>query len=166
MKSVVFLLAAMMVASLAGGATAPVAFAPVGPNPFQGKSAAANGQLVVFSCLVGRIEGDSPSWFRHSDYEICDRNGHLWRRGDNSVRYYDQAPRKVSLPAGWYLVKAEAEDYSLVEAPVHIESGRTTRVHLDDNWRPPPSVPKSEIVSAPDGIPVGWRAEVPKSLWN
>jgi hypothetical protein len=39
---------------------------------------------------------------------------------------------------------------------VVIKAGRTTRVHLDDKWQPPADTPKDELVTMPDGKPVGW----------
>jgi hypothetical protein len=65
----------------------------------------------------------------------------------------------VALPAGRYFVKAQGKDYLQVEVPITIERGRTTRVHLDDKWNLPADTPKRELVSLPNGNPVGWCAE-------
>jgi hypothetical protein len=164
MKRICFLPVFGLALVMAGCSSAPVALAPVGPNPLGTSSAAATGELQVFSSLVDRSEGDNPTWHQHSDYEVFDSKGHLVKRVDNSTGYYDQSPRQVALPPGKYLVKAEAQDYLSVKVPVEIENGRTTRVHLDDNWKPTTNLPKSEVVSAPDGQPVGWRAEPPKAF--
>jgi hypothetical protein len=86
------------------------------------------------------------------------------KRVDNTTGHYMQAPRRVTLPAGHYLVRARANDYLEVEVPVTIEGGRVTRVHLDDKWRPPANTPKNRLVSLPDGIPVGWRADAAKEF--
>jgi hypothetical protein len=79
------------------------------------------------------------------------------KRVDNTTGHYAEAPRLVTLPPGQYLVKTQAKDYFWVELPVTIERGRTTKVHLDDKWKPPTDAPKKEIVSLPNGKPVGWR---------
>ena len=103
-------------------------------------------------------------WYQHTDYSIYDLRGTLLKRVDNTLGHYEQAPCRVPLTAGRYRVKAEAEDYLQVEVPVTIEPGRTTRVHLDNNWKLPVATPKSEVVSTPNGNPVGWRAEPAKGL--
>jgi hypothetical protein len=120
------------------------------------------GGLQVFSSLVGRSEGDNPTWFQHTDYYLYDLHGKRLRHMDNAIGYYEQAPRREALAAGRYLVKAEARDYLWVVVPVTVECGRTTSVHLDDNWKLPGDVPKGELVSMPNGNPVGWRAESAK----
>jgi len=83
---------------------------------------------------------------------------------DNTIGYYARAPRRVTLPAGRYLVKAQAKDYFWVDVPVIIERGQTTRVHLDDNWKLPAETPKTELVSFPNGNPVGWQAESTRKI--
>ena len=69
------------------------------------------------------------------------------------------APPVVALPPGRYIVEARATDARRVRVPVAIEAGRTSIIHLDDNWKVPVSTPKDELVSLPSGSPVGWRAE-------
>lgn len=164
MKKAFFLLTVMAGSLLIGCSSTPVALAPVGPNPLGNRTADAMGNLQVYSSLVGRVEGDNPTWFQHTDYEICGLHGNELKRVDNTVAYYEQAPPQVPLPPGRYLVKAQAQDYFRVSVPVEIESGRTTRVHLDDNWKPPRNMPKSELVRAPDGNAIGWRAEPPQTF--
>ena len=88
---------------------------------------------------------------------IYNLQGKLVRHVDNSVGHYEQAPRRVALPAGRYLVKAQAKDYLQVEVPITIERGRTTRVHLDDNWTLPSDTAERKV-SLPNGNPVGWSA--------
>jgi len=104
----------------------------------------------------------SPFWYQHSDYSIYTPGGKLVKRVGNTVGHYAQSPDAVALPAGQYVVKARASDYSWVKVPVTVEPGRTTRVHLDDNWKLPAGIPKSALVSLPNGNPVGWRADVAK----
>ena len=159
MKNIHLLMGAGLAALLAGCATTPVALAPVGPNPAGSRSRVPEGGLQVFSSLVGRSEGNNPAWYQHSDYSIYDLNGKLVRHVDNTIGYYEKAPRRVTLPAGRYFLKAQANDYLWVDVPVTIERGQTTRVHLDDNWKLPANASKTELVSLPNGNPAGWRAD-------
>jgi hypothetical protein len=147
----------------------PITLAPVGPNPLVGRSVSdGTGQLQVFSSLAEQNDdqnqgstGGDPVWYQHTDYQVYDANGKLVKRVDNTIGHYSTSPRVVALRPGNYTVRAEASDWSSVNIPVVIERDRTTRVHLDDNWEPPPGTPKTEVVSAPNGSPVGWRAGLP-----
>ena len=145
---------------LAGCSTTPVGLAPVGPNPMGLHTTAANGQLVVYSALSGHGEGNNPTWYRHTDYYICDQNGHRLEHVSNNRGYYSQTPRTVTLSAGKYIVEACAKDALRMYVPVVIKPGETTTVHLDGNWQPGTVAPQREIVIAPSGYPVGWRAEM------
>ncbi len=165
MKEVGIALGVSVVLVAAGCSTAPVALAPVGPNPTRGETMTATGELQVFSRL--RQESDDqnqasedPVWRQHADYSVYDTHGKLVARVYNSIGHYEQAPRQVVLPPGQYLVKAPARDYLLVEVPVTIERGRLTRVHLDDKWQLPSATPNTELVCAPNGEPVGWKANL------
>ena len=83
-----------------GCASAPVALEPVGPNPNGSPAPTPNGQLEVFSALAGRTEGDNPTWRQHTDYYVCNPQGRRLERVDNTIGYYAQAPRLITLPAG------------------------------------------------------------------
>ncbi len=159
MKTICCLLGAGLGFLLAGCAT-PVALTPVGPNPAGRENTAADGDLVVFSRLHGCSEGNNPVWYQHSDYNIYNLQGKLVKHVGNAIGRYEQAPLVVALPSGNYLVRSRANDYLRVEVPVIIERGRTTRVHLDGGWKYPAGTPMNELVSLPDGNPVGWRAKV------
>ena len=159
MKRICLFLSAGLIAMLAGCASTPVALAPVGPNPTASANPASNGRLQVFSSLIGRSEGDNPTWYQHTGYFVYDLHGVLVKHVDNTVGRYEEAPRQVKLAAGKYLVKAQANDYFWVEVPVMIERGETTRVHLDDHWQVPANASKAVVVSLPNGNPVGWRDE-------
>jgi hypothetical protein len=87
--------------------------------------------------------------------------GKVVEQVDNTVEHYSTSPRLVSLRPGNYTVSARDKEWLSVKVPVVIERGRTTKVHLDDNWQPPASTQKTEVVSAPDGNPAGWRADLP-----
>ena len=80
----------------------------------------------------------------------------------NAIGRYEQAPLEVALQPGNYIVRSRANDYLRVEVPVIIERGRTTRVHLDGDWKYPAGTQMRELVSLPDGNPVGWRAKIPE----
>jgi hypothetical protein len=152
---------------LASCASPPIALAPVGPGPFADRSAAAGtGRLQVFSSLAEQSDdqnqggsGASPIWYQHTDYNVYDAGGKLVKHVFNTVGHYSTAPRLVSLPPGNYAVRARDKEWLSVSVPVVIERGRTTKVHLDENWQPPPGTQKAQLVSAPDGNPVGWRAD-------
>ena len=159
MKNINLILGAAVLTLMMGCASTPVVLAPVGPNPVGVKSMDSQGDLQVFSGLVGRTEGENPTWYQHTDYYIYDLHGKMVRHVDNTIGYYAKAPSRVALPAGRYLVKAKANDFLWVAVPVTIEHGRTTRVHLADNWQIPADAPKSELVSMPNGNPIGWRAD-------
>jgi len=164
MKKLFLLLGAGMVSLLMGCSSAPVALAPVGPNPLRIESTADAGQLQVFSGLAERSDngnqgGEDPVWYQHTDYRIYNLHGKLVKRVNNTIGHYEQTPRQVGLPAGRYVVKAEASDYSVVQVPVTIQRGRITRIHLDDNWKLSAETPQNELVNLPNGKPVGWRAD-------
>ena len=166
MKNVCLFLSAGLVSILAGCTSTPVALAPVGPNPGNCASQAAEGGLQVFSRVTGRSEGNNPTWYQHSGYYVYDLHGVLVSHVNNTVGRYEEAPRQVNLPPGHYLVKAPANDYLWVKVPVMIKSGQTTRVHLDDHWQVPSYASKSEFVSLPNGTPIGWSAETTKAKVN
>jgi hypothetical protein len=157
MKSVPAIIGTALISLLVGCSTTPVAVAPVGPNPAGLNNHAANGQLEVYSALVGRSEGNNPAWFQHADYTIYDQNGNRVRYVMNTTGNYSKRPTVVSLPPGNYIVKTRAKDYFRVTVPVVIASGRTTRVHLDDSWRPEATA-SAALVTLPSGNPVGWNA--------
>ncbi|MGP8198390.1 MAG: hypothetical protein ACLQU4_02675 [Limisphaerales bacterium] len=164
MKKLLLLLSAGSLAFGTGCASRPVAVAPVGPNPNRSQSAASMGGLQVFSRIAARDDdqnqaGDGiPIWHQYTEYRIYNPDGKLVKTVINSAGHYSEGAEVVPLPPGSYVVKAQAKDYFWVNVPVTIERGRTTRVHLDENWRPPADAPKDEVVIGPDGSPVGWRA--------
>lgn len=157
MKSLPAILATAAISVWCGCSSTPLAVAPVGPNPDGLNRHTADGQLEVYSALVGRSEGNNPAWFQHANYTIYDQNGHRVRQIRNVVGRYAERPSSVALPPGRYLVKTEAQDFFQVKVPVVIEAGRTTRVHLDNRWRPA-AAPSARMVMLPGNHPVGWSA--------
>jgi hypothetical protein len=152
-------------------ASTPLVLAPVGPNPSASRSPTQAGGLQVFSELVERNDdqnqagtGGSPSWYQHTDYDLYDAQGKLLKRVNNSLGHYETQPRVVWLPPGAYSIRARAKAVLSVAVPVEIQPGRTTRVHLDEQWQPPTGTLNNEVVSGPDGAPVGWRAGLPQKF--
>lgn len=162
MKNISILLGLGLVSVFAGCST--VSTQPVGPNPNSAATASSTGQLEVFSRDAkqndaGNVgENGIPGWRQYTAYDVYDRNGNLFKHVDNSNGHYGERPQLVALPAGQYTVKAQARDYVWVKVPVEIESGRTTRIHLDEKWTPS-DANQGEIVRGPDGTPVGWKAQ-------
>lgn len=161
MKNITLTLGVALAALLVGCSTTPVALAPVGPGPFTSQAGASNkGNLLVYSSLVTRTEGsENPDWHQHSHYYISDSNGRQRRYVDNTVGHYERTPRTLHLAPGTYTVKAMASGRQWVELPVVIRPGQTTIVHLDNGWNPG-NVPAAQIVSMPNGYPVGWRSDL------
>ncbi|HTV39241.1 MAG TPA: hypothetical protein VMF08_01590 [Candidatus Sulfotelmatobacter sp.] len=141
---------------LAGCASTQVGVAPVGPDPATVAPVTGNGQLEVYSALSARSEGNNPTWRQHSSYYIYTASGRRLRHVDNAPGYYSTLPRLVTLPPGEYIVKARAKDALWTRVPVVIKPNEITRVHLDGNWQP--NAPGVEVVMAPQGYAIGWRA--------
>jgi hypothetical protein len=152
---------------LASCASQPITLAPVGPNPLAGRtSASGTGHLQVFSSLAEESDDQNqgstdPIWYQHTDYTIYDARGKVVEHVENIAGHYSTSPRLVSLQPGNYVVRARTTEGPAVRIPVVIQPDRTTRVHLDENWKLPPGTPKTEIVCAPGGYAVGWRADLP-----
>ena len=141
----------------AGCASAPATLSPVGPNPMEYSGPGSEGQLEVFSALSGHREGENPTWYRRTDYELCNAQGQRLQHVPNFVSHYSQAPQLILLPPGEYIVEARAKGILWVRVPVVIKAGARTSVHLDGAWQP--SAEPSQLVSAPAGYPVGWRTD-------
>lgn len=160
MKSIPVILGVALASVLTGCSSTPVSLAPVGPGPFTPQAAAlSTGGLQVYSAMVGRTEGDNPSWYQHTDYYLRDTSSQENRRIDNTVGHYSQRPRTVYLTSGTYMVKAEASSGKWVEVPVVIKSGETTFLHLDGQWNPA-TISQAQIVKMPDGYAVGWHGNL------
>ena len=144
---------------LCAGCATPVTLAPVGPNPAAFQTSSGDGQLEVFSALSGHVEGNNPTWYRYSDYEICNERRHRMKHVQNSRGYYSQQPRVVTLSAGRYIVKARAVGAVQVNVPVVIKPGELTAVHLDARWNPDTDASGTQLVKGPADYPVGWRAD-------
>jgi hypothetical protein len=142
--------------------SAPVVTAPVGPNPLAPGIGSAQGRLEVYSRLSVRSDDQNqdstdPVWNQRTDYYLSDARDSNWRQVYNAAGHYSDAPRTISLPAGQYLVEAQAAPGNWVRVPVTIQSGRVTRVHLDSHWAPPGFAGQDQIVRLPHGQAIGWR---------
>jgi hypothetical protein len=98
----------------------------------------------------------------HTDYSIRRLDGTLLQRVRNSRGLNDADPAVVRLPAGFYTVEAEAEDYPgvnmTVVIPVAIKPGQTTTAHLEPNWqRSGETMDSAGLVRLADGRVLGCR---------
>ena len=166
MKTAFVILGVGLMAGLSGCAVPPKASvalaAPIGPNPEGLRSGSAQGSLEVFSRLSTRTDDQNqestyPVWYQHTDYYLYDARGKVLKHVFNVAGHYDEDPRTVNLPAGRYIVEAQSAPDYWVKVPVTIKSGATTRVHLDGNWAPPGYIDRAQVVTMPDGKPIGWR---------
>ncbi len=133
---------------------------PVGPAPAS-PSFFDEGRLVVHTPVRSDARyGEEVYGASHPSSElftILDRDGHVVR----SIYNQDtgSSPDAVTLQAGEYLVRTKDGDGSRVEAWVQIVPGRTTEVFLDQSWKLQQPSAHDNLVRAPDGTIVGWRAQ-------
>jgi len=122
---------------------------PVGPAPIALPSLGA-GRLVVYTEEIPSAGEDnfSPSY---NPYKVLDSSGRVLKEVSNH-----SGEEVVLLPAGRYVVRAEASGWRVIAVEVQIVVGRTTEIHLDSKWRPEAS-DKQALVFGPDGSPVGYR---------
>jgi hypothetical protein len=80
----------------------------------------------------------------------------------NHASDMDEWPDDVSLPASNYNVVAESTWCGQVTVPVVIQKGKTTVVHLDDNWWPSSKTSTNQLVYLPNGEAVGWSSSIAK----
>ncbi len=163
MKAVFAIVGAGVIGLLGGCATPMVTLVPVvGPGLGTAQSLSPQGSLIVFSRLKGQNDdddqdGDNPVCIHHTDYNVYNLQGRVVKRVWNAAGHYETDPRVVNLPAGQYIVEAQAADYSMVHVTVAIEGGETTEVHLDGQWAPPSHAGDLSLVTMPNGQSVGWR---------
>jgi hypothetical protein len=189
-KSKIFVyLGAALIPVFAGCASNPVVTAPVGPGPVEHSASNANSDLKVTSdtedhvasgAAVGRTKGyvqvfsatqkslavsseDSFHSDQHTGYEIYGSSGDLVKLVANHLGDMDEWPDTVALSPGAYKIVAQSSRCGLVAVPVVIQGGKTTIVHLDDNWFPATGSGTNRIVCLPNGEPIGWRVFNPGS---
>jgi hypothetical protein len=119
------------------------------------------GFLQIFTATETRPDGDSTYAYPHTGYTIYDQNGKTVKYIPNHLGRMDEVPTVVSIPAGQYKIRADAEHYDRVTFPVEIMPGRTSVVHLEkDSKRPETPLQDSQLIRLPDGQVVGWREPV------
>jgi hypothetical protein len=150
-------LSVVLVAVVAGCATKPVTLAPVGPRPGDRVAYTSTGHLRVYSETRAREIGDNTYYYTHTGYAIRDLSGKTVLYVRNHVGDMDEIPTLVTIPSGSYWVVAQSPRYGRVTVPVKIQDGRTTVVHLDDDWKSVSKSHSNELVYLPDGEAVGWR---------
>lgn len=145
-------------------ASQPIALAPVGPHPVSWshiQPVAGTGQLQVFTETDEYEYDHDVPYFPHRDYQIYTEDGQRLRRVWNAQDHEDEMPAVVDLPAGRYLVKADAEFYGTVSVPVVIRPNQLTKVILQPGWKPGNAVAASDLVQMPNnGYFIGWRADI------
>ena len=164
MKTTFAIIGFGMILLLSGCVSPPgasVTIAPVGPYPGVQQSGSGFGKLEVFSRLSVRTDDQNQGsrdevWHQHTDYYLCDTGGKALKLVFNAPGHYGRDPRILNLRAGRYIVEAQSAPNYWVRVPVLIIRGATTNVHLDGNWSPLSYADKTQVVTMPDGRPVGW----------
>jgi len=143
---------------LTGCVSHRLALAAVGPDPNSQAASTAKGNLEVFTATQKSVRVDNddnlPSDLP-TGYDIYDASGNSVRYVANHGSNMDEWPDRVSLPAGEYKIVAESTWCGLVTVPLAIQNGKTTTVHLDDNWFPSSNMAQ-QLVFLPNGEAVGW----------
>jgi hypothetical protein len=162
MKALYIFLFGAVVASLQSScASKPLALAPVGPDAGSQPLRMAQGRLQVFSATEKSIPfgSDDPTFFNlHTGYEIYDADGKSVKFVMNHASDQDEWPDTVGLAPGNYRILAASTWRGQVSVPVLIEQGKTTVVHLDNNWFPAKNAGSNSLVYLPNGEAVGWSA--------
>ena len=133
---------------------------PIGPRPPR-LSHDYTGFLTVYSATEEHTDGDGPSRYPHSDYEIYTRDGKLFKQVRNALGYSDETPERVTLPKGLYTVVVKSETAATVSIPVVIETGKATVLHLEreKDWTPDLSgARESDLVRLANGQVIGYRS--------
>jgi len=134
---------------------------PVGPEPPATREQAPLGYLKVWSATA-RVNAGDMNYRPHTSYEIDSMDGKLVQSVANSVGLYDEDPALVQLPAGRYIVKAESQDYGLVEVKAIIMPGQLTVINLGHEFIPGTSSSRAaDLQRQPNGDVLGWRPLAP-----
>ena len=164
------LIGAIIVPLLVGCSSAPIVLNSVGPPPFGNASYCGRGFLRVFTAVDTCVMGENTYYYPHTGYSIYTESGKLWKYIPNHTANVDETPAWVTIPAGKYLVKADA-NFDVwgtvaypVTVPVVIQEDQTTELHLDANWKAPANASTNELVYLPSGKAVGWRASSADSV--
>ncbi len=133
----------------------------VGPPASAVPSLSPKGALAVYSAFDHGTPGDPPyASPHHSGYRLLSAEGSRLKYIYNRTSSFSEDPEIVPLSPGTYKIVATASAFGTVIAPVLIEAGKTTSVHLDRSELPGrPHGPAFEFVSLPNGRIIGWRAK-------
>lgn len=162
-RKAVIVTGAIIIPLLTGCSSAPIVLSSVGPAPSGNASYSGQGYLRVFTAVDTCEMGENTYYYPHTGYSIYTTSGKLWKYIPNHIANVDETAAWVVIPAGKYLIKADA-NFDVwgavaypVTVPVVVQADRTTEVHLDAVWKVPANVPANEFVYLPGGKPVGWR---------
>jgi hypothetical protein len=163
-RNTIILLINMAIISFTSGCISnPRALSSVGPDPMGGTASGPQGWLEVFSGVEKTeiVESDIPVFCDpHSSYDINAESGKMVKFVPNHSSDMDEWPDRVALPAGNYNVVAQSKSYGLVKVSVLVQQGKTTVVHLDDNWLPSSRSASDQLVYLPNGDAMGWRSSL------
>lgn len=148
-----------VVVSCAGSGNSAV-LGPVGPEPMAADALAPEGYLKVYTATEDHNDG-GVHYFPHTSYTVYSEDGKtVVKNVANAISSHDEDPSLIQLPAGKYVVLAEAAHRGMVKVAVIIEPGQLTDVRLEYDWnhRMPPGN-AADWVRLPNGQIVGWRAK-------
>jgi hypothetical protein len=131
----------------------------MGPEPLTADDLASTGYLKVYTATEDHKDGDVHC-FPHTSYTIYSEDGKTGvKKVANAISIHDEDPCLVQLPAGKYIVLAEAENSGTVKIAVIIGPGQLTKVDLPYAWKQS-ALPgrAAEWVRLPNGQIVVWRA--------
>lgn len=124
----------------------------VGPLTSNRSHNAGVGSLQVFTALTER--NDSGIQYLYPQNYFIYQTNTMLKAAVNSALMSEQ-PSVVDLPPGDYVVRAPADGFGWVQVPVVIKAGALTEVHLDRRWRPGDWRSSTNLVTMPDGSPMG-----------
>lgn len=133
--------------------------AAVGPAPLGQYDKVSCGYLKVFSRTQEAQWGEGSYYYPHTAYSIYNLEGKQIKTVENHSDNTDEAPEKVELTPGTYMVKAWSDNDGLVTVPVVIKLARITTVHLENGRESDKeNISSDKGVTAPSKQVVGWKA--------
>ena len=137
-----------------------VVIGPVGPEPVKVDTSAPAGYLKVYTA-TGYHDDGIVHYSPHTSYIVYAEDGKtVVKKVTNAISIHDEDPSLVQLPAGKYVVLAEAENPGMVRIAVIIEPGQLTKVDLQsDRKQRAPFGNAADWARLPSGQIVGCRAE-------
>ena len=145
------------IAGFCGCASEPLTLAPVGPSVPRGSRFQGGGTLRVYSAVTERNDSQIKYYYPQNYFVLTPE--HVMVKAVINSHTMNETPADVNLASGKYVVKAPSDGYGLVYVPVVIKEGSVTEVHLDRRWRPAREENATNLVTFPDGWPVGFKAQ-------